>query len=83
MTGYYDIILGLIPFTLVGISGILHLAGVQTTVAVPVAATVAVALIGHAMFINGPVDSSPSQPQHQSQPQSRTPSNSPPINSAD
>lgn len=73
MTGYYDIVLGLIPLTLVGITGTLTLFGFALTSAVPLAAIVAVGLIGHAMFVNSPV-SKPPQGQTQAQP---------PINSAD
>lgn len=57
MTGYYDIILGLIPVSLAGISAALIAAGMQVTTAVPLASLVAVGLIGHAMFVNAPVDS--------------------------
>lgn len=74
MTGYYDIVLGLIPLALVGITGTLSFAGVALTTAVPLAATVAVGLIGHAMFINSPVDTPSSTQSSQSQS---------PINSAD
>ncbi|USZ68593.1 hypothetical protein NGM10_02350 [Halorussus salilacus] len=56
MTGYYDIILGLIPLSLIGITAVLSAAGISLTAAVPFAATVPVALIGHALFVNGPVD---------------------------
>lgn len=56
MTSYYDLILGLIPLTLFGIAGTLTLLGLQLTLAVPVAATVSVALIGHALFVNEPAD---------------------------
>lgn len=74
MTGYYDAILGLIPLALIGITGALHFGGLAITAAVPVGATVAVGLIGHALFVNGPVDADPAQ--------SPT-ANSPPVNSAD
>ena len=57
MTGYYDLVLGLIPLALLGITGALTLAGLSVTIAVPMAATVPVALIGHAMFVRSPVDS--------------------------
>ncbi|WP_436907403.1 hypothetical protein [Halosimplex marinum] len=57
MTGYYDIVLGLIPLALGGIATLLTVFGVALTTAVPVASLVAVGLIGHAMFVNGPVDS--------------------------
>ncbi|MFC7154995.1 hypothetical protein ACFQPA_05930 [Halomarina halobia] len=56
MTGYYDVVLGIIPVSLVGITALLTLAGVELTTAVPVAALVAVAVMGHAMFVNGPTD---------------------------
>lgn len=56
MTGYYDLILGLIPLSLIGVTAALSLVGFSITAAVPVAATVPVALIGHALFVNSPVD---------------------------
>lgn len=57
MTRYYDLVLGLIPLALVGITGTLTIAGLSLTSAVPLAAVVAVGLIGHAMFVRSPVDS--------------------------
>ena len=56
MTRYYDIVLGLIPVALVGISVALVFVGLPTVTAVPVGATVASILIGHAMFVNGPLE---------------------------
>lgn len=66
MTRYYDIVLGLIPLALLGITGTLTVAGLSLTSAVPVAATVAVGLIGHAMFVNGPVDTAEPTPSSSS-----------------
>ncbi|MFC7230234.1 hypothetical protein ACFQMM_21220 [Saliphagus sp. GCM10025308] len=57
MAGYYDIVLGLIPVALLGITAALTVVGVSLTAAVPISATVAIGVIGHAMFVNGPVDS--------------------------
>ncbi len=57
MTGYYDMVLGLIPLTLAGLSGALVLFGVELTTAIPLASLVAVLLIGHAMFVRTPVNS--------------------------
>ena len=57
MTGYYDYVLGAIPLALFGISGSLTFAGLSLTTAVPLAACVAVLLIGHALFVNAPVQS--------------------------
>ena len=59
MIGYYDLVLGLVPASLLGISGTLYGAGVDLAIAVPVAAAVAAAVIAHGLFINGPVDERP------------------------
>ncbi|GCF12909.1 hypothetical protein Harman_08440 [Haloarcula mannanilytica] len=56
MTGYYDIILGLIPLAMAGISATLYVAGIGLTTAIPMASVVTVGLIGHAMFVRAPVD---------------------------
>lgn len=59
MTGYYDLVLGLIPLGLGGIATALTLLGYHVTVAVPVASLFAIALIGHAMFVRTPTDAAP------------------------
>jgi len=59
MTGYYDIVLGLIPLAMGGITGALLIAGFSLTLAIPLASVVAVGLIGHAMFVPAPVDPAP------------------------
>ena len=56
MTRYYDIVLGLIPVALIGISVTLVFVGLPTMTAVPVGAIVASMLIGHAMFVNAPLE---------------------------
>ena len=56
MPGYYDYILGAIPLALLGITAMLTTTGMSLTTAVPPAAGVSVLLIGHALFVNGPVD---------------------------
>lgn len=71
MTGYYDIVLGLIPVALFGISGSLYATGSAVTTAVSIGSLVAVGLVGHALFVNGPVNTdaaseqtaAPSRPQ--------------------
>ncbi|MCL9816293.1 hypothetical protein [Natronocalculus amylovorans] len=55
MTGYYDYVLGLIPVSLIGITAMLSVIGLPLTLAVPVGAAVAIAIIGHAVFVNVPV----------------------------
>lgn len=62
MTGYYDLILGLIPLSLIGVTGVLSVVGFSLTSAVPLAASISVAFIGHALFVNGPVESAQSTP---------------------
>lgn len=56
MTEYYDYVLGLIPLALLGISGTLSVGGFTTTTAVVAGSLVAIALTGHALFVNGPTD---------------------------
>lgn len=68
MTGYYDLVLGLIPLAMAGITGGLMFAGFALTTAIPTASIVAVGLIGHAMFIRAPVDPTPATESSQSEP---------------
>jgi hypothetical protein len=63
MTGYYDFVLGLIPLALIGITAVLHVAGLSLTSAVPLGAGASVLVMGHALFVNGPVDSAPKPTQ--------------------
>ena len=56
MTGYYDYVLGAIPLALLGGTGLLSVVGVSLTTAIPLAATIAVLVIGHALFVNAPTD---------------------------
>lgn len=53
---YYDLILGLIPLALLGLTGLLTTAGLALTTAVPLAGVVSVGMIGHAMFVRTPSD---------------------------
>lgn len=62
MTGYYDYVLGLIPATLIGITALLGVFGIPLTLAVPVGGGVSVLVMGHALFVNGPVDDIPRTP---------------------
>lgn len=63
MMGYYDIVLGLIPASFIGLTGLLMFLGLSTMMAVPLASVVALGIIGHAMFVRTPT-SSIHQPQH-------------------
>jgi hypothetical protein len=60
MVGYYDYVLGLVPVTLVGLTAALVARGVAFTVAAPIGAGAAALIVGHALFVNGPVSPSPS-----------------------
>ena len=54
MAQYYDYVLGVIPLVLVGLTGLLAVAGVRLTTALPVGAGVAALIIGHALFVSMP-----------------------------
>jgi hypothetical protein len=56
MVGYYDYVLGVVPLALVGITAALRAVGVESLVAIPVGAAAASLVVGHALFVNGPVD---------------------------
>ncbi|WP_254530397.1 hypothetical protein [Natrinema gelatinilyticum] len=58
MTGYYDLVLGLIPVALLGITAALTFVGLSITAAVPLGSFVAMGIIGHAMFVNTPANAS-------------------------
>ena len=66
MTGYYDLVLGLIPLALIGITGVLTVGGLDLMMAVPLGSVVAVGLIGHALFVRTPIDA-PSTPTNSSE----------------
>lgn len=55
MTGYYDLVLGLIPLSLAGLTALLLATGVSLSAAVPLASVVTIGLMGHAMFVKAPV----------------------------
>ena len=56
---YYDFVLVFVPLALFGLTGALTVGGFALTVAVPIAASVSAGMIGHAMFVNAPVDVTP------------------------
>lgn len=55
---YYDLVLGLIPLSVVGVSGVLLGFGAGVPFAVSVGALFGAGLIGHAMFVRAPVGGS-------------------------
>ena len=59
MAGYYDFVLASIPVSLIGIAALLVGVGWHPVAAVPVGAGSSAVLIGHALFVNGPVAPSP------------------------
>lgn len=67
---YYDVILALMPVSLFGIAGGLVVAGFATTYAIMAGAVASIGLMGHALFVNAPVEPSEDSPSHaQSSPQ--------------
>jgi hypothetical protein len=66
MAAYYDVVLALIPLVLVGIATSLYLGGLVLTSAVSVAGLVTLGVVGHAMFVRGPVDAQPTAAPHSS-----------------
>jgi len=54
MTGYYDIVLGLIPVSLAGLTLLFVAAGMSLSVSIPLASVATLGLMGHAMFVNAP-----------------------------
>ncbi len=54
MVDYYDLVLGLIPLTLLGGTGILLGVGIDVTLAIPGGALIAVGLICHGLFVRSP-----------------------------
>ena len=54
MAGYYDVVLGLIPLSLAGLTALFLTTGLSLSVAIPLASTAAIGLMCHAMFVNAP-----------------------------
>ena len=55
MMNYYDLVLGTIPLSLLGGTGVMGLLGVDLWTAVPLAALGALMIILHALFVRSPV----------------------------
>ena len=62
MTEYYDLVLGLVPLALIGVTGSLSALGWTLTSAVTLAGLLSILVVAHALFVNGPVDDRPSVP---------------------
>lgn len=63
MTTYYDFVLGFIPLALFGFGGGLFAFGFPPELSLFVGGLLAIALIGHAIFVNGPVQDRPATPR--------------------
>mgnify|MGYP006286534655 FL=1 len=59
MTDYYDYVLALIPGTLLGVAAALSLFGLPLEVALSGGGATSALVVGHAVFVNGPVDDEP------------------------
>ena len=62
MFDYYDLVLGLVPATLVSVTGLLSALGTELYAAVPVGAGLAALVVAHALFVNGPTPASTPAP---------------------
>ena len=51
---YYDLVLGSIPASLLGGTGLLNVIGIDLTMAIPLAASFALGVILHALFVRAP-----------------------------
>ncbi|WP_331234463.1 hypothetical protein [Natronorarus salvus] len=58
MTQYHDLVLLFIPLALFGVAGPLTLAGVSLSIAVPIGASLAIAIMAHALFVRARRDQS-------------------------
>lgn len=70
---YYDLVLGSIPGSFLGVTGGLSLFGIDPSIAIPLAALIGVGVILHALFVRAPVSSPPDtgdevQPSARAQP---------------
>ena len=54
MAQYYDVVLALIPLSLLGVPSILSVGGIGLTVAVSLGASIALLCVLHALFVNVP-----------------------------
>lgn len=54
MADYYDLVLALIPLSIVGIVGPMLVLGISATEATVAGFAVAVVLVGHALFVRSP-----------------------------
>jgi hypothetical protein len=59
MTDYYDYVLALIPGTLLGVAAALSLFGFPLEAALSGGGAMSALVVGHAVFVNGPVDEEP------------------------
>lgn len=79
MTGYYDVVLGLIPLALAGITAVLVAVGFPLTQAVLAGGSASLGLMGHALFVRAPVDA----PASVTDAPSQAPARDTPYNAAD
>lgn len=56
MVEYYDYVLALIPVTLLGLGAGLTAVGLSAVLAVSIASAVTIGVMGHALFVNSPVE---------------------------
>jgi len=62
MTTYYDYVLAFIPLSLLGVGGLLLAAGMPLEVALATGGLLPIAVMGHALFVNAPTETTDRQP---------------------
>lgn len=60
---YYDLVLGFIPGSILGVAAVLSVFGIGVSTAIPLGALFAALLIGHALFVRAPVHPDDPQPR--------------------
>lgn len=68
MFAYYDIVLLLIPLTLLGVGGSLSIVGLPLVISIPIGAALSALLVGHALFVRSPTSATPDAPPELNRP---------------
>ena len=69
---YYDLVLGSIPASFVGVTGALGTMGVDLAIAIPSAAILSLGVILHALFVRAPTESTSRHQSAATPPQGRS-----------
>jgi len=62
MAEYYDYVLAAMPLTVLTVAGVLALAGISLSLAIPAGAGASLPLVGHALFVRAPIPAAEPSP---------------------